>query len=296
MDIYSDYSSSVSEDHLQIENLSPTIFTPHPIDLNLSDFLPPISILKLSSKTKSIIKYLLDISTVKELHKLLFWQIFYKKFKPDSTKSLQAQTSKLLGSHYIKLLLINMSKNIESGLEYLPIMIGHAIHHEIFDLFKLSNYSFDMRFIIDCYKIIYQEIIGMTVTDSFILDLTKKVFGSYFLKYTQKVRKKIEPTTNLLNKKYEKQMEELPGGIEFAKELAVKLRPAVVKIEPNGSRDEEKVRLNIADNNIAERVKRQLSEPMLKKSSIEDNAKMFNCVKLSPILSRQINSSTVFLI
>jgi Protein of unknown function len=291
MDAYSDNESSESEEKLMYENVNPTKDDPFPLEVNMNHYMPPLTALKISGTSKTELKFLLGLEIVKEIHLLLFWQVFYKKLKPDTTKSLQEKVLTKLGSNYVKLLIYNMTKKLGNGLEYLPLMLGHAIHHEFFNAFKLSNHIFDIRFVLDCYKIIYQQLLGLTVTDSFILKSTKQIFGEYFMKYTEKATKKTVEPANIFNKKFEKQMESVPGGIEFAKELASKLRPVQSKIEIRAK--EEKVKLATSDNVIEERVHRQLSEPLLKKSLIQDKTKSFNCVRLSPLLSTHIQSSTV---
>ena len=189
---------------------------------------------------------------------------------------------------------MNTNPNIEKALEFLPIILGHSIHHELYDIFSFSRDQFDERFTLDCYKIIFQEFLGYTVTDSFILTQTKKIFGENFLRYAKKIKKKIT-VSGSINIKYEREMQSIPGGIEFARELAGRFRP-IINNKVENLESEEKVRLGIADNAIAEKVTRQLSEPTLRKSQIGDNSKMFNCVKLSPLLSKQIQSSSVIII
>lgn len=291
MDSNSEYSESESEEKLLIENVTPTTSNPFPLEVSLTKYIPLQNFIKLSSIYKNELKLILDHPTCYDIHKLLFWQIFYKKLKPDTTTYLQQKTSKNLSKHYVKILLLNMKTKIDTALECLPLVLGHAIHHELYELFKFSRYFFDMRFILDCYKIIYLELLGLTVTDSFILASAKKLFGDYFMKYARKVKKNTEVVKTIVDEKYEKQMESIPGGIEFAKELAGKLRPVTSKIELKIN--EEQIKLAVSDSIIADRVQRHLSEPILKKSIIEDNNKTFNCNKLSPLLSRQIQSSTV---
>ena len=291
MDKDSEYSSSESEENIVIESIDPTIEDPFPLQLNSQQYTPPLSVLKLTSSAKSDLEYILSLSSTHQIRKLLFWQIFYKKFKNDSTAALQKRSSKALGKEYVKLLWINLKKKLGSALEQLPLVMGYSVHHELYDLFKFSRHLLDVRFNLDCYKIIYQELLGITVSDSFIQTSAKKLFGDYFLKYTRKTKKETNITSNVHTKKMERQMEGIPGGVEFAKELYFKIRPVANKIENVILDDTSKVQ--ISDSAIVEKVKRQFSQQLLRPSEILDRTKSFNCVKLGPLISHQTHSSSV---
>lgn len=290
----SDYTVSESEEMLLIENVCVDLENPFPLALNHDLYMPKVANLKVSASLKEQIQKILDLESSKNIRKIMFWQIFYKKFLAESTKTLQENNSKQLGKDYVKLLWTNMKYKLDSALEQLPLILSYSIHHELYDLFKHSRHTFDMRFILDCYKIIYQELLGITVSDSFILSSAKKLFGTFFLIYLKKSKKKPETRINDFAKKTEKQMENAPGINDFAKELSLKLRPVVQKVENLAT--EEVLKLSVFDCVIADKVKRQLSEPLLKKSKVCDKSKVFNCVRLGPLISHQVNSSTVLLI
>lgn len=289
----SDSESSEIDQENKFENINPTTADPYPLPSPNSRFLPPVSEFKLKKTIKSTLSSLFSSPSFQKLHHFLFWQIFYKKLKPDTTQYLQERISKKLGKHYVKVLLSSMSQESSKNLDSLPLFLGHAIHHELYEVFNNSRYYFDMRFILDCYKIIYLELSGIIVTDSFIQNSTKRLFGNYFMRYLAVQKKKTENPTTTLNKKFEKQMNGIPGGISFAKELAEKLRPVEVKRNENFQDEEDKHMLPIPDKIILDRVTRHLSEKTLKRSNISDSVKVFNCIRLSPLLSRQINSSSV---
>lgn len=291
----SESESSVIEQENTIDKVNPTPADPYPLPCPNSRFLPPLSEIKLKKSIKSTLHNLISSPSIQKLHHLLFWQVFYKKLKPDTTLYLQEKNSKKLAKYYVKVLIHSMSHEVSKDLDPLPLFFGHAIHHEFYEVFKNSRYYFDIRFVIDCYKIIFLELSGIIVTDSFIQNSTRKLYGSYFMRYLTVQKKKPDNSAQVLNKKLEKQMNGVPGGVSFAKELADKLRPVNVKKNENIQDEDgdDKVMLPMPDKIIADRVTRHLSEKTLKRSAISDSAKVFNCNKLSPLLSRQINNSKV---
>jgi hypothetical protein len=293
MDTSSEFESSEIEEDKTFDTLTPSPENPHPLSTDHSKYLPPLEKLPLPKGLKIKLKSIFSNDSIPKIHSLLFWQVFYKKLKPETTEVLQDQTSKKLAKNYVKLLLSLMNQPAGKAIDLLPVLFGHSIHHEYFELFSQSRHHFDQRFILDCYKIIYLELSGLTVTDSFIETSAKKVLGNYYLEYLKTQKKKPQNNSGLASKKLEKQMNGVEGGIEFAKELALRLRPLITRKPERKQAEEEEVKLEISDTIIADRVHRHLSEKVLKKSFITDSSKIFNCNKLSPLLSRQINSSTV---
>lgn len=292
MDTSSDFESSEIEEDKTFDTVNPTMTDPYPLESTHSKYLPPIASLRLPTPIKSHLSQILSHKSSQKLHHLLFWQVFYKKLKPSTTSSLQDQTSKKLGKNYVKLLLQLMNQPSSKSLDLIYLLIGHAINHEYFETFTQSRHHFDQRFFLDCNKIIYLELSGLTVTDSFIESTSQKLMGSYYMSFLKTQKKRPENSSNLMNKKVEKQMVGVVGGLEFARELANRLRPVQAR-RLEKQQEEQKIKLEVADTLIADRVQRHLSEKVLKKSMISDSSKVFNCNKLSPLLSRQINSSTV---
>lgn len=151
----------------------------------------------------------------------------------------------------------------------------------------------DLRFILDCYKIIYAQLLGMVVTDTFVKVTTKKLLGDYFMNYSIRNKPhKLDKKGNL-PKMIEEKMESFQGGKEFAKELFSRLQPNKPVLIVEEEVIEIKSKLDTSDVALIERVEMHLNEPPLRKSFLDENPiKKFNCVKLSPLVSEQIDSST----
>lgn len=104
----SDFSSSESEEKIFIDNINPTIDNPFPLETRLLAFIPPLSSLKLSPRTKLQIKSILKTSAAQELRKILFWEVFCKKLKDSSTAEVQEVLKKVF---ITSLFFFNAAKN-----------------------------------------------------------------------------------------------------------------------------------------------------------------------------------------
>lgn len=290
----SDFSSSESEEKIFIDNVNPTIYNLFPLELNCVLFIAPLSSMKVSPKTKMQIRNIMKSAPALDLRKILFWQVFCKKLKDSSTPEVQEILTQHLSQAYSSLMLLKIREKFDEALDILPIIIGHSIHYELWDIFKHSKHLFDLRFCIDCYKIVYFNLFGMKVSDIFIKSATQRILGDYFMHYnSRKSKPKHSEKKHVLSKAIEEKMDKYPGGREFAKELFYNLpnMKNVIKIEKN---DIKVPTLEPSDQVLQDRVLKHMSEPPLKKSFLDkDTEKMFNCVKLSPMLSGYIDSSTV---
>lgn len=290
----SDFSSSESEEKIYIDNINPTISNMFPLETNCAQFIPPISSIKVSPKTKMQIRNIMKSAPAQELRKILFWQVFCKKLKDSTTSDLQELLNQLLSQSYSSLMLLKIRERFDEALDILPIIIGHSIHYELWDIFKHSKHLFDLRFCIDCYKIVYFNLFGMKVSDIFVKSATQRILGDYFMHYNSKKSKpKHTEKKHVLSKEVEEKMEKYPGGREFAKELFYNLphMKHVIKIEKNDIRQPT---LEPTDQVLQDRVEKHMKEPPLRRSFMDiDDEKSFNCVKLSPMLSGYIDSSTV---
>jgi Protein of unknown function len=292
----SDFSSSESEDKIYIENINPAPDNLFPLTLNGGLYFPPLSSLKLSPKTKQQIRSIIKTHTVLQLRKILFWQIYCKKLKDSTTQQVQKTLESLLSQSYASLMLLKLKEKFDEALDILPIMIGHSIHYEMWDTFKYSRHYFDLRFIIDCYKIIYLNLLGIRVSDIFVKSTTHRILGDYFLYYSRRVKVKHTDKKHVLTKAVEDQMEEYPGGKEFARELFHNFT-ANKAADSSQKTMVEKPKLEPSDQILQDRVELHMAEPPLRKSFLDNSVdKSFNCVKLSPMLCGYIDSSTVWLI
>ncbi|CAG9310210.1 unnamed protein product [Blepharisma stoltei] len=289
----SDISSSDSEEQLLIEDVQPTLESPYPLEIKPRDYFPPLRVLKVQPLLKQQLKSFLKLDLIIDLYHHLFWLVFYTKYHNSTTKELQNQVKEQLSKTYLKLMLYNIQFKIDECMDVLPVIIGHAIHHELWDNFKYTRPLMDFRFILDCYKLIYSQLLGMVVTDTFVKVTTKKILGDYFMSYSVRNKPhKLDKKGNL-PKMIEEQMESYQGGKEFAKELFSRLQPSKPVFIIEEEVPEVKAKLDISDIALVERVELHLSDPPLKKSILDESQmKKFNCVRLSPLVSEQIDSST----
>lgn len=289
----SEFSSSESEEKIHIESINPTVDNIFPLVISRAEYFPPLSSLKLSPKTKLQIKGLVKTEPALNLRKILFWQVYCKKLKDSSTGKVQEILDGLLSQAYTSLMLLKIKEKFDEALDALPIMIGHSIHYELWDIFKYSRHYFDLRFEIDCYKIIYLNLLGLTVSDIFIKTASQRLLGDYFLYYKRRVKPKHVDKKHFLSRAVEEKMEEFPGGKEFARELFQSSVNAKVAQNPQNIISES-YRLDIGDQLLQDKVEFHMSEPPLRQSFLDTNSdKTFNCVKLSPMLCGYIDSSTV---
>ena len=290
----SDFSSSESEEKIFIDNVNPSLDNLFPLETHSSAFMPPLSSLKLSPRTKMQIKNILKTAPAQELRKILFWQVFCKKLKDSSTGEVQEIMHKLLSQSYSSLMLLKIKENFDEAMDVLPIIFGHSIHYGLWDIFKHSKHLFDLRFCVDCYKIVYFNLFGIKVSDIFVKSATQRILGDYFMHYnTRKAKPKHSDKKHVLSKALEEKMEKFPGGKEFARELFYNVPHIknVIKIDKNDFRQPV---LEPSDQVLQDRVEKHMSEPPMKKSFLDrETDKSFNCVKLSPMICGYIDSTTV---
>ena len=190
-------------------------------------------------------------------------------------------------------MLLKLKEKFDEALDVLPIMIGHSIHYELWDIFKYSRHYFDLRFEIDCYKIIYLNLLGLRVSDIFIKSATQRILGDYFLYYKRKIKPKHVDKKHFLSKAVEERMEDFPGGKEFARELFQTAAHTKLPQNPQNAALEA-YQLELGDQLLQDKVELHMSDPPLCRSFLDSNPdKKFNCVKLSPMLCGYIDSTTV---
>jgi hypothetical protein len=290
----SEISSSESEEKIFIDNINPTLDNLFPLLTNGPHYFPPLSSLKLSPRTKLQLKNLMKSTPALELRKVLFWQIFCKKLKDSTTGDVQDVLAQHLSHAYAALMLLKLKDRFDEALDVLPIVIGHSIHYELWDIFKHSQHMFDLRFCIDCYKIIYLNVLGMNVSDIFVKSATQRILGDYFMYYyARKSKPKQNDKKHGLSKAIEDKMEEFKGGKEFARRLFDNFSPSKT-ISSTNKGQVEQFSLEPQDQLLQERVEFHMSDPPLRKSFLDTSTeKKFNCVRLSPMLCGYIDSSTV---
>lgn len=290
----SEFSSSESEEKIYIDNINPTPDNLFPLELNSHQYLPPLSSLKLSPKIKAQVRNLMKSAPAQELRKILFWQIYCKKLKDTTTTEVQDMLSALLSQSYASLMLLKIKERFEESLDIMPIIIGHSIHYELWDIFKHSQSMFDLRFCLDCYKLIYLNLLGIRVSDIFVRSATQRILGDHFMYYySRKTKTKHPDKKHVLSKALEEKMEEFPGGKEFAKELFHN-HPSYKAVAHVQKYDIETIQLEPSDQVLQDKVDLHSREPPVRKSFLDSTVeKTFNCVKLSPMLCGYIDSSTV---
>ena len=149
---------------------------------------------------------------------------------------------------------------------------------------------------LDCYKIIYLNLLGLRVSDIFIKSATQRILGDYFMHYSRRVKPKHVDKKHFLTKALEDKMDNFPGGKEFARELFNTAGSSKAIINSSKTVVEQS-RLDPSDQILSDKVDLYMSDPPLRKSVLDNQTeKTFNCVKLSPMLCGYIESSTVFTI
>jgi hypothetical protein len=171
-------------------------------------------------------------------------------------------------------MLLKIKERFEESLDILPIIIGHSIHYELWDIFKHSQSMFDLRFCLDCYKLIYFNLLGIRVSDIFVRSATQRILGDHFMYYySRKTKTKHPDKKHVLSKALEEKME------------------AVAHVQKY---DIETIQLEPSDQALQDKVDLHSREPPVRKSFLDSSVeKTFNCVKLSPMLCGYIDSSTV---
>ena len=289
----SQYSSDSDDSRPILEGINISFDNPYPFELNPRDYFPQIRNLSLSYKTKLELKDLLKNPTVLQLHKLLFWLIFSVKFREDSTELLQEDFKKQLRENYVKLMVLKIQKKYDKGIEALPVFLGYSIYEEFWVVFKYSRHYLDMRFNLDVYKIIYKELLGITVTDTFTKQNAEWYISGCFAKHQKKTRPKTTTKNSRIPKEYKERIKNLHGGKELLKRLFSKKEP---EKRANTQTDTRQENLNLDHSDIAlqERIDKYSNESEIKNSFLDrDLEKKFNCVRLSPMIEGHVMTNQI---
>ena len=113
-------------------------------------------------------------SKVLKLFDKLFWLVNFIKFRPNRLDVIQNLRIKV--SKYYGIIMTKMRKLTEEEATLLKLVTAYLIHSVHYKLFPFERRTFDVRFILDCYHIVFYEMTGVLVSDFFIHSQIEKVF------------------------------------------------------------------------------------------------------------------------
>ena len=278
-----------------IESVDISLGSPIPISIKASKYLiSSIKLLKLPSYKKAQLITLMQSRDLQKTYVSLFWLVFCKKLRNSTTQTVQLYLSEQLTKKYVKIILNKMQSKSNDIFDFIPLVISYGIHHQMWDLFSASRDIFDIRFVMDCYQIVYLELLGSFVTDLFVKNFTEKGFGQNFLKYTQQIAK---PNLSLLGppSHIEEKASKIEGGKELVNEIYTRFRsPAYNPGSQSHRSNTPDIKLIGGDLALQKVVDSYTSKSPSRASILEKvQENKFNCVSLSPLLSRHLQIPSV---
>lgn len=129
-------------------------------------------------------KSLLQAPEVQRLLEKLFWLVNFIKFRSNRVsviENLRKKVSKIYGVIMTKL----KSQLTEEISSLIKLILAYLVHSAHYKIFPKERKSFDVRFILDCYHIIFFEMTGVLVSDFFIHSQIEDLFQDRFFFYKQ---------------------------------------------------------------------------------------------------------------
>jgi hypothetical protein len=295
-----DYTTSSSnsdneENLLSVDSIEISLGSPIPISIKPLEYLiSSIKLLKIPSYKKAQLITIVQNRDIQKTYVSLFWLVFCKKLRNDSTRVVQQYLSEKLTKKYVKLTLNKLQTKSNDVYDFLPLILSYGVHHQMWDIFAGSRKIFNIRFVYDCYQIVLLELLGTPVTDLFVKNYTEKAFGSNFLKYNY-TKEKIDPSKLGPPIHIQEKASKIEGGKELVYEIYTKLRQNSYRSGNISRRSTTPdIKLNGGDVALQKVVNSHITKSpngAAFAEKVQENK--FNCVSLSPLLSRHLQIPSV---
>lgn len=123
----------------------------------------------------SVFSKYLQSSKIYQLSEILFWLVNMIKFQPKRSKLIVNLRLKLVKC--FSRVVTTIPPPQEKTFALLQFFLGYLVHSLHYKILQKQRAYFDIRFILDCYHVVFYELTGVLVSDLFVYSNLKRIFG-----------------------------------------------------------------------------------------------------------------------
>lgn len=294
--------SDVDIEELSVADVCPTVSNPFPVSLPIPLLLrTALSQARIKPSQKSRLAAALSTSCLQQGFECLYWFTFCRMFYTHETARVQEELKEQLSACYVKLLVLGLDDARKDHLQFIPLVFSHCICEDFYSRFSVSRAEIDESFVLSATHMVYETLLGVSTTDVFLRSQLTALYDTRALRFEEvneyiphRIKEEVEerrvPRDRL------QRMQAVPGGQQFAEDLykrsarTKEKKPQVAKMPMHSDRRG----MSPAEIKL-ERVVRHYSTPHIRREESARRSRVFNCVKLSPMLSNHLQNGVVLL-